>query len=49
LALRQHHPRSHWPIRIETLEELPMLPNGKPDIRQVASSADKIEVWKQHI
>lgn len=49
LALRQHHPRSHWPIRIETLEELPMLPNGKPDIRQVASSADKIEIWKQHI
>ena len=49
MALRHHHPRSHWPIRIETLEELPMLPNGKPDIRQIASSAGKNEIWRQHI
>jgi cyclohexanecarboxylate-CoA ligase len=49
LALRHQHPRSHWPLRIETLEELPMLPNGKPDIRQIASAAEKVEIWKQHI
>lgn len=49
MALRQHHPRSHWPIRIETLEELPMLPNGKPDIRQIATANQKVEIWKQHI
>jgi acyl-CoA synthetase (AMP-forming)/AMP-acid ligase II len=49
MALRHHHPRSHWPIRIETLEELPMLPNGKPDIQQIALATQKVEIWKQHI
>lgn len=49
MALRHNHPRSHWPLRIETLEELPMLPNGKPDIRRIASAAARDEIWRQHI
>jgi long-chain acyl-CoA synthetase len=49
MELRRRHPRAHWPLRIETLEVLPMLPNGKPDLRQIAASTEKKEIWKQHI
>jgi acyl-CoA synthetase (AMP-forming)/AMP-acid ligase II len=49
LALRKHHPRSHWPLRIESLAELPLLTNGKPDVRSLHSMNSKREVWRQHI
>ncbi len=49
LELRKRHPRAHWPIRVESMKVLPMLPNGKPDLRQIAASTEKKEIWKQHI
>ena len=49
MSLRKYHPRSHWPIRIETMPELPLLPNGKADLRRIAAASDKREIWKQHI
>jgi acyl-CoA synthetase (AMP-forming)/AMP-acid ligase II len=49
MALRKYHPRSHWPIRIETMPELPLLPNGKADLRRIAAASEKREIWKQHI
>jgi acyl-CoA synthetase (AMP-forming)/AMP-acid ligase II len=49
LALRKHHPRSHWPLRVEVMQELPILPNGKPDLRTTKASRSKSEIWRQHI
>jgi acyl-CoA synthetase (AMP-forming)/AMP-acid ligase II len=49
LELRKRHPRAHWPLRVESMKVLPMLPNGKPDLRQIAASTEKKEIWKQHI
>jgi acyl-CoA synthetase (AMP-forming)/AMP-acid ligase II len=48
-ALRKHHPRSHWPLRVEVMRELPILPNGKPDLRTIKASSSKSEIWRQHI
>lgn len=47
LALRRKHPRAHWPLRIETLSALPLLPNGKTDIRALTDLAGKAVVWRQ--
>ncbi len=46
-ALRQHHPRAHWPLRIESVPALPLLPNGKPDVRGAAALPRKAVVWNQ--
>jgi acyl-CoA synthetase (AMP-forming)/AMP-acid ligase II len=48
-ALRRNHPRSHWPLRIESLPVLPMLDNGKVDIRSIITVGSKCVLWKQHI
>lgn len=48
-ALRQRHQRSHWPLRIECMESLPLLSNGKADIRSLAIEHSKEVLWSQHI
>ena len=47
-ALRQHHPRAHWPLRIESVQALPLLPNGKPDVRGAAALPRKVVLWNQN-
>lgn len=48
-ALREKYSRAQWPLRVETVGSLPLLSNGKPDIRALEGVADKIELWKQYI
>jgi len=49
LALRNHHPRAHWPLRIECADQLPLLPNGKVDVRALPTLPAKTILWRQHI
>jgi acyl-CoA synthetase (AMP-forming)/AMP-acid ligase II len=46
-GFRDHHPRAHWPLRIESVEVLPALASGKPDTESLAKLADKQLKWKQ--
>jgi acyl-CoA synthetase (AMP-forming)/AMP-acid ligase II len=45
-ALRAHHRRPHWPLRIESAERLPLLANGKPDVRAAAAGERQVH-WDQ--
>jgi acyl-CoA synthetase (AMP-forming)/AMP-acid ligase II len=47
-AFRRHHSRAHWPLRIESVAALPLLPNGKADVRAVALT-DKAVLWRQRL
>jgi acyl-CoA synthetase (AMP-forming)/AMP-acid ligase II len=49
LALRSRHPRSHWPLRLESLVDLPLLPNGKVDTQALAGRPDLQQHWRQRI
>jgi acyl-CoA synthetase (AMP-forming)/AMP-acid ligase II len=48
-AFRKNHPRTHWPIRIETTEALPLLDNGKTDVQRLATLPDKTLLWDQKL
>ena len=48
-ALRAKHPRTHWPLRIEGVDSLPQLDNGKVDLLATAALADKVVYWNQRI
>ncbi len=46
--LRASFARPHWPLRIESVGTLPLLPNGKPDLRRLADTARRSTVhWAQ--
>lgn len=47
-AFRTSYSRAHWPLRLESVDDLPALPNGKVDLRLVLSM-DKIVHWHQRI
>jgi acyl-CoA synthetase (AMP-forming)/AMP-acid ligase II len=49
LSLRRRHGRAHWPLRIECVAALPLLPNGKPDVYGAAAIKDKTLLWYQRI
>ena len=49
MALRKHHPRAQWPLRVESIATLPLLSNGKTDVRTLPSLANKSTLWQQHI
>lgn len=49
MALRKHHPRAQWPLRIESVPSLPLLSNGKTDVRALPSLPNKSVLWQQHI
>jgi acyl-CoA synthetase (AMP-forming)/AMP-acid ligase II len=49
LSLRRSHGRAHWPLRIEAVAELPLLPNGKPDAQGAAILPGKTRLWNQRI
>ena len=48
-VFRKHYTRPHWPIRIESLEQFPLLPNGKPDLLGLKSAPDRQLLWRQRI
>lgn len=45
--LRRSFTRAHWPLRIESRPELPLLANGKPDVRRLAEESDVKVHWTQ--
>ncbi|MDC1286924.1 acyl--CoA ligase [Gammaproteobacteria bacterium] len=47
--LRKDFPRTHWPLRVESVGELPRLPNGKTDGLALAQMSDKQEQWRQRL
>jgi len=49
MALRKRHTRPHWPLRIESLDFMPLLPNGKPDIKGLSDAQHKRLHWRQRI
>ena len=44
---RSKYPRSSWPIRIESVVSLPLLPSGKPDLAAVKQMDGKPVLWNQ--
>ena len=46
-TLRKSFRRAHWPVRIESLPAIPLLPNGKPDARAIAADPARQVVWRQ--
>lgn len=48
-TFRERHPRALWPLRIESVEQLPSLPNGKVDVGALPSLGNKIVHWRQRI
>jgi acyl-CoA synthetase (AMP-forming)/AMP-acid ligase II len=48
-AFRASHPRTHWPLRIESVEALPLLPNGKVDVLALKDQSNKSLHWRQRI
>ena len=49
VALRKHHPRAHWPLRIEGHATLPMLSNGKTDLLSLPMHPCATILWRQPI
>ena len=47
--LSQTLPRTHWPLRVEGVANLPMLANGKIDRQQLAGRPDSTILWRQRI
>ncbi len=48
-AFRDKHPRSHWPLRIESLKQMPVLANGKVDVQALTEVEGKQLQWRQRI
>jgi long-chain acyl-CoA synthetase len=48
-TFRSNWGRAHWPLRIESLERLPALANGKVDTAAVATLPEKIVEWRQRL
>jgi acyl-CoA synthetase (AMP-forming)/AMP-acid ligase II len=47
--LRAHFTRSHWPLRIESVEAIPLLANGKPDHAALRTGPSKTMHWHQRV
>ena len=48
-VFRSSHPRTHWPLRIESAPALPLQPNGKVDSLAVRSMENRSLLWRQRI
>ena len=46
---RARHPRTHWPLRIESTAMLPLRPNGKVDGLAIQGLEDRTLLWRQRI
>jgi hypothetical protein len=49
MGFRKNHTRPHWPLRIESMDQLPVLANGKTDLIGLEIAPDKTLQWKQRI
>ncbi len=47
--LRRNFPRPQWPLRIERLPELPLLPNRKVDPETLSAHANKKSHWENRL
>jgi acyl-CoA synthetase (AMP-forming)/AMP-acid ligase II len=48
-SFRANFPRTHWPLRIESTESLPLLSNGKIDYLRLAKLENKNKHWRQRL
>ena len=48
-GFRRNHSRTHWPLRIEGISSLPVLPNGKADLEGLAAYSGRTVYWKQRL
>lgn len=48
-TLRGQFSRAQWPLRIESVETLPLLPNGKIDSLSLSQASDRRVHWHQRI
>jgi len=48
-AFRKNYPRTHWPIRVESISTFPLLPNGKVDLVGLSKIENKEIHWRQRI
>jgi acyl-CoA synthetase (AMP-forming)/AMP-acid ligase II len=46
-SFRKNYTRPHWPIRFESVDVFPLLPNGKVDKMGLAKNKNKIVHWEQ--
>ena len=46
---RKRHPRTHWPLRVESVAALPLLPNGKTNFGALPLMESKIIHWRQRL
>ncbi len=46
---RKQFTRIHWPLRIESVDKIPLLSNDKIDVRKLKSNDEKKEHWRQRI
>jgi len=49
MAFRNNHSRPHWPLRIESVDQMPLLPNGKTDTLGLTESPRNQLHWRQRI
>ena len=49
MEFRKNHKRPHWPLRVESMDQLPILANGKTDLVGLKNASSKIIHWKQRI
>lgn len=47
--LRRDHPRTHWPLRVESAPDMPLLSNGKPDVSALPGIRAKLVQWDQRV
>jgi len=48
-VFRSSHPRTHWPLRIESAATLPLHSNGKVDSLALQSMENRSLLWRQRI
>jgi long-subunit acyl-CoA synthetase (AMP-forming) len=48
-GFRASYPRTHWPLRIESTPSIPLLNNGKEDLRAAAELENTTTHWAQRI
>ena len=48
-GFRKRHPRTHWPLRVESTAELPVLPSGKIDLPALPELPGKTVHWRNRI
>ena len=46
-SLAAEYGRAYWPLRVESADELPLLPNGKADVAAIVKLHEKKRHWHQ--